>query len=181
MNNAIIKHAVWATGVPPVTTAYWAQEDWMAFEDGFRPDDFYGDRYDKQAWTEYLKAKNERVVAEMRDNRGWSPDPRSGEPLFGRTVHSDVKLAIREAMADVPKVVAHIPDGFGESTGWVVYDPKEPIKGLEPALLCLKPVALPIPLSETGRNILNAVLDDVVHSVRNLQTDSNADFAAPRP
>lgn len=56
-----VKHAVWSTTAPPVTTGYWTREDWAKFEDGFRPKDYTGDRFDEIAWGAYKAKKNEEL------------------------------------------------------------------------------------------------------------------------
>ncbi len=147
------KHAVWPTGVPPVTTGQWDQAAWDRFEDGYRPKDYHGDRYDQQAWKDYVAAAEERRIVDARAKGGWARDPRSGDTLFGRVIHTDATTAIREASAAGPAVVAWVPVGRARQTGWVVYRPAAPIDGVEPELLCLKTGALPIPLSENGLEV----------------------------
>lgn len=51
------RHVVWPTPAPPVSTALWTQESWMAFEDRYRPAGYTGDRFDQVAWDRYHKAR----------------------------------------------------------------------------------------------------------------------------
>ena len=65
----MIQHAVWPTPAPPVTTALWDQGSWRQFEDGYRPADYTGGRYDQEAWNEYQKAA--RLAADENTRRYW--------------------------------------------------------------------------------------------------------------
>jgi hypothetical protein len=58
-----IKHVVWPTGVPPVSTALWNQDSWNRFAEGYRPKGYKGGMFDEEAYAEFklktdLKAYN---------------------------------------------------------------------------------------------------------------------------
>jgi len=54
----MINHVVWPTGVPPVPTVLWNQEDWNRFGLRFKPEDYDGGMFDQEAWEKYLKKKD---------------------------------------------------------------------------------------------------------------------------
>jgi len=60
-----IKHAAWPTGVPPVTTARWGQEDWNRFAEGFRPKWYKGPIFDYEAYEKARAAWEEGYRREL--------------------------------------------------------------------------------------------------------------------
>lgn len=58
-----IDHAPWATGVPPVCTAYWDQDSWDKFAESFRPEGYEGDIRDHHAYTTWAA---EQAVAKAK-------------------------------------------------------------------------------------------------------------------
>ena len=57
-----IRHAVWDTPEPLVTTALWNQRSWNIYENRYRPIDYIGGRYDLKAWNEYVTSKEKEYV-----------------------------------------------------------------------------------------------------------------------
>ena len=49
---------VWPYGTPPVTTFQWTPDDWLKYALTFRPSDYTGGEFDKDAWAAY-RAKKE--------------------------------------------------------------------------------------------------------------------------
>lgn len=60
-----IQHSVWPTGVPPVCTAFWDQDSWRRFDEGFRPAGYTGGQYDEEAWAIFDAARREAVRQEL--------------------------------------------------------------------------------------------------------------------
>lgn len=68
--------------------------------------------------------------------------------------YANCRLAIRDGNAKAPMVVAWLPD----KVAWVLSDPRCPVAGAEPDLLCIGLGHLPIPLSESGCTILQQLV-----------------------
>lgn len=61
---------VWPFGPPPVCCAFWDDEAWRVFTEGFRPKGYTGGRTDEKAWKAYLKAKDDAFRKEFYARHG---------------------------------------------------------------------------------------------------------------
>jgi len=64
-------HAVWATPVPPVSTAGWSLADWQRFESAYKPADYDGDPYNQEDWEQYVSLKETKFVREFYASYGF--------------------------------------------------------------------------------------------------------------
>lgn len=63
-----IQHAVWPTGVPPVSTGFWTQASWDSFAEGFRPEGYLGGIHDAEAWAKFDKKRRATWLKEQRED-----------------------------------------------------------------------------------------------------------------
>lgn len=84
------------------------------------------------------------------------------DPFSNKIIHDDATNAIKEAFQKnmtTPQVVAWVPEGVTQKTGWIVSDPKNPVKETKPEILCSRNKSIPLlPLTEDGAEVLYSVL-----------------------
>ena len=72
-SDALHYKIVWPIGIP-YYHANWDDDDWLRFARSYRPSDYDGGEFDKQAWKEYTKAKVLKSFREFWPNFNIEPD-----------------------------------------------------------------------------------------------------------
>lgn len=56
--DALHYKIVWPVRTPPVYYGFWNDEAWLNYALSFRPIDYTGGEFDKEAWQDYIVQKN---------------------------------------------------------------------------------------------------------------------------
>ena len=79
-------------------------------------------------------------------------------------LYSDASHALRAAYAVAPSVIAWVAPTETQKSGWIVYDPKDPVPNTVPEILCLKTGTHPLGLNEDGQEVLDSIFQNAVSS-----------------
>ena len=65
--GALHYQIVWPTGIP-YHSALWNDDDWLRYARSFRPADYTGGEFDKEAWADYIVNQNLKRFREFWPN-----------------------------------------------------------------------------------------------------------------